>query len=323
MISKEEYNSQSYNIEENPAVSELKSNATKYALDICRAYNLDGEVFQFPNSTTNSVFSVGSEQDRQVLKILPYDRLFFGEVSLLKRWSEAGVSVPRVTHKNDDKKIVPYCFFIMDYLPSSEVRVDNYKVSVVDELISNVIEQLKAGHKIQEVSFGWINYHTDQLGDPNWNTTLIKLLEGRGKSLVLQGALSIHDLERISVDVRSLPQIDQSSLLHGDLRPENVIVSPDLNVSIIDPDPIGGDGLYDVAYLSTSIGVQHVDSLQFLGKYLGTTPSNTDIRRWNIYRALSAIRQCSAVLKKLPSVKKSDTIKSMKYFVDEVIKYDN
>jgi len=217
MISKEEYNSQSYNIEENPAVSELKSNATKYALDICRAYNLDGEVFQFPNSTTNSVFSVGSEQDRQVLKILPYDRLFFGEVSLLKRWSEAGVSVPRVTHKNDDKKIVPYCFFIMDYLPSSEVRVDNYKVSVVDELISNVIEQLKAGHKIQEVSFGWINYHTDQLGDPNWNTTLIKLLEGRGKSLVLQGALSIHDLERISVDVRSLPQIDQSSLLHGDL----------------------------------------------------------------------------------------------------------
>ena len=90
-----------------------------------------------------------------------------------------------------------------------------------------------------------------------------------------------------------------SSLLHGDLTPSNILLKDGRLAGFIDPDPIGGDGLYDLAYLLTSSPVLSTRIYEELAleTYLQRKPTDDEIIKWNIYKGLSLVKQTSAAIK--------------------------
>lgn len=127
------------------------------------------------------------------------------------------------------------------------------------------------------------------------------ILSGRGEFLV---DIELLDRNRLSlvrkIALEHLPQVEKSSLLHGDCSINNILLNEGSVMAFIDPDPIGGDGLYDLAYLSASlmdISSEDYDGL-ILETYLGKQPTQDEIKKWNVYKILSLIRQVSASVKK-------------------------
>lgn len=312
-VSKGDYNPLSYTASENSAVIDLMFNAEGYAEKVCMTYCPMATILRLPGSTTNAVFAINSEDDVRVLKILPFDRLAHGEVHFLEQWGTKGLKVPLLRGKNFNKDIIPYNFFFMDYIQPNNLLIKDLDGTDIKRILIKVTSLLKRGHEIPETAFGWINYHSNKSGDNIWQDTLKKITQGRGRALVDRNLVEVNELNTLE---KTISEIDERSvgcsLLHGDLRVENIIVSPNRNVTLIDPDPIGGDGLYDIAYLSTSLP----EELDMYGtllqeSYLGYQPSSEEMKKWYLYRALATIRQTAGAMKKETAKIQSSKVKRL------------
>lgn len=77
---------------------------------------------------------------------------------------------------------------------------------------------------------------------------------------------------------RTTQSVSVPSLLHGDMRPENCLVTSNREIYIIDSDPIGGDSLYDLAYFSCALENQDPTLDKFMiEKYFDNSPLPEEI----------------------------------------------
>jgi len=299
----EQYDPSVYGMQENKLVQQLHSQSALYAQVIAEKVLPGSTPFALGGGHMCSVHRIDIEKKTQVIKIFPYDRLAYGEQKILQTWRQQGVPVPQLIESDFSKSIVPYSYLVMEYLSGVDNTFATFSPDQQKGLLTDVVSLLRRAHEISENSFGWINYHLNQAGDTTWQETVDKFIRGRGQLLVNLGIIApkqlLHFAER---STHTSQDVHHSALLHGDLTIDNILFNRQHILGFIDSDPIGGDGLYDTAYLSTSIetlGMTGLDPVLLEG-YLQRSASPSEAIRWEIYKGMSHIRQLCGMLKKDP-----------------------
>lgn len=297
----ENYASDDYSGDESREIRDLSLNSVSYANKILGTNSIRASLSSLEGGHMSATFLIKSEESSLVLKLYPYDRLAFGEKLLFDRWDNIEIPTPKIQKFDFTKSNVPFSYMLMDYIPHNSVSFVDLSIEKKYAVLVKMAKYLKVAHRIRLDEFGWVNFHTDGKGDKTWTDTINNILAGRGIFLVNHGLLNKNGLLSLkSIIVRKIPTVSKSSLLHGDCSIGNILLRDDDVAAFIDPDPIGGDGLYDPAYLSSSlvgISSENYDDL-LINVYLGRSPTQDDWDKWNIYKILSLIRQISASVKK-------------------------
>lgn len=299
---RENYDPSIYPIKHNEDVDGLRAGSATFARAVVDQYYPDFNLSSLDNSHHMcELYSLDSPEGRKVLKIFPYPRLAAGEIFLLNTWQSLGIPVAAITHADLSCSAIPYSFTVMDFIPfDKEKDLDRLDGEEVSSVLAELANYLRMAHQVKEQSFGWINYHSDRSGDNTWSETVRKILDGRGKLLVAEGVLTLDELRKFeNVAQESTTDVTHSILLHGDLTPSNILLKAGRVAGFIDPDPIGGDRLYDLAYLLTSstlISTKVHEELA-LETYLQRKPTNDEMIKWRIYKGLVLVKQTSATIK--------------------------
>ncbi len=298
-----EYNPVFYSLSENQKVNNLRIYGRTYAEIITKIHYPGFDLFPLKGGHMCELFIITSSQEKNILKIIPYDRLAVGETLLLKRWGSLGLPVPTIKKSDTSKLEIPYAYIVMEYVDSDICEFDHFSHAQKIRILSTLVSYLRIAHTVRAPSFGWINFHINQRGDSSWQETMIKIIRGRGKTLISKGLIEVALLKRFEMAVlEAIFEPLSPILLHGDFTPSNVLYKKAEVAGLIDPDPIGGDGLYDVAYLSTSVAsfLERGYNKILLERYFDRELTAEDYHKWNIYRGLALIRQITAALKKDP-----------------------
>lgn len=297
----ENYVSNDYSGDESREIRDLSLNSASYANKILDANSIRTSLSSLEGGHMSATFLIKSNESSLVLKLYPYDRLAFGERLLFDKWDDIDIPIPKIQKFDFTKSNIPFSYMLMDYIPHNSVSFVDLPVEKRHAVLVEITKYLKVAHRIRLDEFGWINFHTDGKGDKTWIDTINNMLAGRGIFLVNHGLLNKNRLSSLkSIIVKKIPTVSKSSLLHGDCSIGNILLRDKSVAAFIDPDPIGGDGLYDLAYLSSSlvgISSENYDDL-LINIYLGRSPTQDDWDKWNIYKILSLIRQISASVKK-------------------------
>ncbi|HUD44083.1 MAG TPA: aminoglycoside phosphotransferase family protein [Patescibacteria group bacterium] len=299
-LNTENYEPINYSGRENPLVENLLANSSLYATQILNADSRTSNFSRLEGGHMSTTFLVETSESRRVLKLYPYDRLAFGENYLFDQWNKANIPVPNILHSDFTKLLVPFSYQMMEFVSGSNTEFAGLSEENRHTVLASIAKYLRRAHEIHLDEFGWINFHTDGKGDKSWVDTMRNMLSGRGKFLADIGLIDRDRLSLVQQVAEKLPQVERSSLLHGDCSLDNILINDGAVMAFIDPDSIGGDGLYDLAYLSASlmdISEENYDSY-LLETYLGKQPTQDEIRKWNVYKILSLIRQVSASVKK-------------------------
>ncbi len=299
---RENYDPSIYVTRHNEDTNSLRVGSVTFARTVVDQYYPNFNLSPLDNSHHMcELYSLDSPEGRKILKIFPYPRLAAGEIHLLNTWQSLGIPVATITQADLSYSSIPYPFTVMDFIPfDKEKDLDRLDGEEVSSVLVELANYLRMAHQVEEQSFGWINYHSDRSGDNAWSETVRKILDGRGKLLVTEGVLTPDELRRFeNVAQESTVNIVHSFLLHGDLTPSNILFKAGRVAGFIDPDPIGGDGLYDLAYLLTSsMSLSARAHEEFaLETYLQRKPTNDEMTKWRIYKGLVLVKQTSAAIK--------------------------
>lgn len=251
------------------------------------------------------LYSLDVPEGRKILKIFPYARLAAGEARLLSEWKSLGIPVPNIIQADLSCLAVPYSFVVMDFIPFDKKKnLDSLENQEMPGILTELARYLRVAHQIKVQNYGWINFHTDGSGDNAWSETIRKVLDARGRLLVSKRILDknvLKDFESIAQE--AVKTVGQGFLLHGDLTPSNILLRDDQVVGVIDPDPIGGDGLYDLAYLLTSSMALYGEEYEefALAMYLKREPTQDELNRMRIYQVVALMKQVGASIKWNPN----------------------
>jgi len=184
------------------------------------------EISQFTRGASNPTFLVTAGDRRLVLRKKPPGELLASahqvdrEFRVMKALGETGFPVPRMRVLCEDESVIGQAFYVMDFMEGRIFR-DARMPGVSKEERAALYDDLNATlarlHQVDWQAAGLAdygrpgNYFERQIG--RWTR------QYRGAQTE-----DIEDMERLIEDLpRRMPADDETTIVHGDYRPENVM----------------------------------------------------------------------------------------------------
>lgn len=249
----------------------------------------------FGNSTFNRVFKI-KEYEYGLPAVIKFDigLIENADQSLhLQQWANhlavsEGVLTPKILLTDTSHTVCPFDFQIMEYIDGQtlyELRTDE---KLVCKILEQVSEELQKLHSIRGSKFGLLS---DQ--KKYWSWYILDQYDNNVIYLSDNKIIDTNTVDRMykytqDSEYRTLPY---SSLLHGDLSYNNIIVKNGELAGIIDwEDALFGDPIFDLANLATfHPGNRHK---YFIDSYHGK-PDNFEKLFWSYYLRIAVSKTVS------------------------------
>ena len=212
----------------------------------------------------NAVFRVRAKGESYAIKIAPSDDatvmtyekdLMASELYWYQQTTEnTSVPVPRIIYSDLEKKQIPSCFFIMEFIPGQQLDKFSFPKGGkenADTITARILAQL---HGIQGDQYGYIQ---NGLHD-SWYGAIRSMVSSVIHDAGTKGKESRRGLELLEgIDRhRSILEKAECTMVSFDMWAPNVIVSPDgdsLSTTWIDPERgFWGDPIMDFICLETT-----------------------------------------------------------------------
>lgn len=229
----------------------------------------DTRVEVLPRSTLHWIVKAQNAGTSRVVRIGSFPHTyrayyFHTEAAVCGSMHAATVPVVRMDRTDTTRRIVPFDFEVMEYVPEPSLYDHSKQGTINHTMIRNFGRTMADLHTIMTDGYGPILPAEDSAGvarkgiHARWYTYLTRKLSDHLVACRDAGAISVNDVKtvmEIIADSEAVLESVPSVLLHGDPAHHNVFAGRDgVITGIIDwEDALCGDPAHDVAYYATGM----------------------------------------------------------------------